>query len=253
MIFCVTPARVTDLRTLANEKNLYACKIACLFDSYGLSYPFARFWLQYDGTEPVTAIAAYYGDYTVQATAKTDVAELTEFLQMTGFSSVLSEREIFSDSYSGIVMEKAPPHQNVKAESNPDWKEVYRLLQSCQSDTFEVPAYEDFLLDMSHKIRHGTALCVGVHEKDKLAATAMTIAQSKHCAVIGAVATKPAFRHSGYGGQCVKALCSLLHDRSIFIMRDEGENEHFYQSLGFENKGKFYIKRGKNHDTVLSD
>lgn len=253
MIYYIDHARLSDLRQLTHEKNIYACKIACLLDSYGLAYDFAEFWVQYAGHEPVTAISKFYGDVTVQITNKTDFDELKEFLIITGFSSLLSEREIFSDSFSGIVMSKSHLKTGVTAETNPDLNEIYRLLESCKSSSFEVPDYEDFILDMSHKLRHGTALCVGVRENGKYIATAMTVAQSKTCAIIGAVAVDKNYRHSGHGSVCVNALCNLLKDRQIFIMRDEKENEKFYKSLGFENQGKFYIKRGKKNDTVLSN
>ena len=251
MIYYIDNTRLADLWKLIYENNIYACKIACLLESYGLKYDFTEFWVQYENNEPVTAISKFYGDITVCETEKTDFDELKEFLLITGFSSVISEKEIFSDSYKGIVMEKISENQNITAEINPDLNEVYRLLQSCKSDTFEVPCYEDFILDMSHKIRHETALCVGVREGEKLIATAVTVAQSEMCAVIGAVATDKNYRHSGYGTKCVNALCNLLNGRKIFIMRDERENEDFYKSMGFENKGKFYIKRGKRNDTVL--
>ncbi len=245
MIYYIDNTRLSDLRTLICEKNIYACKIACLLESYGLKYDFAEFWVQYVCEKPVTAVSKFYGDMTVYATAQTDFDELKEFLEITGFSSVLCEREIFPDSYSGIIMEKVFESENPKAEINPDLNEVYRLLESCKSDNFEVPSYEDFILDMSHKIRHETAVCVGIREGEKLVATAMTVAQSETCAIIGAVATDKNYRKLGYGKKCVQALCRLLNGRKIFIMRDESENECFYKSMGFENKGKFYIKRGK--------
>ena len=251
MIFYIDGEKINDLRKIICAENIYACKIACLLESYGLKYDFAEFWVQYENEMPVTAVSKFYGDMTVYATAYTNFDELKEFLKVTGFASVLCEREIFTDSYSGTIMEKMSANQACKAEINPNLNEVYRLLESCKSDTFEVPSYEDFILDMSHKIRHETALCVGIREGEKLVAAAMTVAQSKTCAVIGAVATDKDYRYSGYGSQCVKALCHLLDGKEIFIMRDESENEDFYKSMGFENKGKFYIKRGKRNDTVL--
>ena len=252
VILFADQSKILDLRKLICKKNIYACKIACLLDSYGLKYDFAEFWLQYENNEPVTAISKFYGDMTVCTTEKTDFDELKEFLLITGFSSVISEKEIFYGSYKGIVMEKVAESQDITVEINPDLNEVYRLLESCKSNNFEVPEYEDFILDMSHKIRHKTALCVGVREDEKLISTAMTVAQSETCAIIGAVSTDENYRHSGYGGKCVKTLCGLMNGRKIFIMRDEFENENFYKSMGFENKGKFYISKGEGkYDTVL--
>ncbi len=132
MIYYIDNTRLSDLQMLIHEKNIYACKIACLLENYGLKYDFAEFWVQYVCEKPVTAISKFYGDIVVYATAQTDFDELKEFLEMTGFSSVLCEREIFPDSYSGIVMEKISENADVKAEVNPNLSEVYRLLESCK-------------------------------------------------------------------------------------------------------------------------
>ena len=99
MIYYIDKTRLPDLQKLMDQKNIYACKIACLFESYGLNYDFAEFWVQYDDeNHPVSAISKFYGDMTVQTTDKTDFDELKEFLQITGCTSVLSEKELLNFS-----------------------------------------------------------------------------------------------------------------------------------------------------------
>ena len=123
---------------------------------------------------------------------------------------------------------------------------VYKLLDKNRSEKFNVPDYEDFILDMSHKIRHNTAICTAIKIGENVVSASITVAQSENTALIGAVVTDIDFRRRGFGALCVNSLIEILGNRKIFIMRDENENEPFYKSLGFENNGRFYIFGGKN-------
>ncbi|MBQ1660046.1 MAG: GNAT family N-acetyltransferase, partial [Clostridia bacterium] len=115
----------------------------------------------------------------------------------------------------------------------PDLNNVYRLLELCRESGFDVPQYEDFILDMSHKLRHGTSKCIAVEYKGEYAACAMTVAQSASSAVIGAVAVKREYRRLGFGSLCVSELCRMLGNREIFIVRLKDRNKEFYEQLGF--------------------
>lgn len=248
MIYFVDENRFTDLKSFCTIQTIYSCRIMCLVESYGLKFDFVQFWLQYDENNSITsAISKYDNAVTVQTTENSDISELTEFLEIIGFGSVLSDTAFFDNrkTTDGIIMELVNPQRKAASNAeiivNPDSNEVYKLLTECQSERFIVPKYEDFLLDMSHKIRHDTALCVVVRNNRELVSTAMTVAQSKNTAIIGAVATVPQFRKCGFGGIAVMSLAEMLKNRKIFIMRSKDENENFYKSLGFENKGKFII------------
>lgn len=248
MIYFVDEGRFTDLKNFCTMQSIYSCRIMCLAESYGLKFDFVQFWLQYDENNSVTsAISKYDNAVTVQTSENSDIPELTKFLEIIGFGSILSDINFFSNRKvtDGIVMELVNPQRkdvsNAEVIINPDLNEIYKLLTECQSEKFIVPKYEDFLLDISHKIRHNTALCVAVRNSGKLISSAMTVAQSKNTAVIGAVATVPQFRKCGFGGIAVMSLAEMLENRKIFIMRNKDENENFYKSLGFENKEKFII------------
>lgn len=254
MIKYVDMSHDDDLKSVCRYHNTYSCRIMCLFDSYGLNFDGVQFWVQYNDELPVSAISKYNTDITVMLTEKSDIAELSEFLKVVGFSSVLSDKVIFDDQpYStGVVMALSQNTANsaeseisgdLRMTDHPNLKEVYRLLSDCRDSDFIVPSYEDFMLDTSHKLRHGTAKCTSVFLKEKCIAYAMTVAQSDTCAVIGAVAVQKEYRRRGIGSICAKALCGQLKDREIFIMRDKSRNEEFYRSLGFENIGEFVIIR----------
>lgn len=250
MIKYVDEPLINDLKYMCVSPNIYACRIECLFDSYGLNFDNIQFWIQYNNGAPCSAISKSGADATVLLTEKSDISEIASFLNIIGFGSVLSEKIIFDDipynkgitmSLCEIQTNTAPLTENYKIIYYPDLNEVYRILCRCREIGFDVPQYEDFILDVSHRLRHGTAKCAAVSNGEKYISFAMTVAQSESCATIGAVATEKEYRRMGIGSMCVRALCRSLGERKIFIMRDKSKNEKFYGKLGFENTGKFYV------------
>lgn len=253
MIYFVDESRFADLKNFCKMQTIYSCRIMCLADSYGLNFDFVQFWLQYDENgNIVSAISKSYGDVTVQTTEKSNIGELTEFLDVIGFCSLLSDKMLFENrnADTGIIMCLENPQKiynsDIEVTVNPDLNSVYKLLDKNRSEKFNVPDYEDFILDMSHKIRHNTAVCTAVKTGGNIVSAAMTVAQSSNTALIGAVITDIDFRRCGFGALCVNSLVEILGKRKIFIMRDENENELFYKSLGFENNGRFYSFGGEN-------
>ena len=253
MIYFVDNSRFADLKDFCTIQTVYSCRIMCLADSYGLGFDFVQFWLQYDENgNTVSALSKAYGAVTVQTTEKSNIRELTEFLEIIGFSSLLSDKPLLKNRIAdtGIIMSLEKPQKiynhDVEIIVNPDLNSVYKLLDNNRSEKFNVPDYEDFILDMSHKTRHNTAICTAVKIGENIVSTAMTVAQSENTALIGAVVTDFEFRRRGLGALCVNSLIELLGKRRIFIMRDKNENELFYKSLGFENSGRFYSFGGKN-------
>lgn len=244
MIVLVGDNNINELRVFTDRADIYACRIACLLDSYGIKYDFARFWLQYsENGKPVSAIAKYYSDITVSLTESSDITELAALINCIGCESISSSKPIILSTYHecGVVMKldrsrlsKAEAPKAVQLTEAPDLSEVYNILKSCRESGFDVPAYKDFILDMSHKIRHSTAMCSAARFNGELAACAMTVAQSKCCAVIGAVAVKKQYRRLGLGSLCINDLCLRLGNRDVFIVRQRSKNREFYLKAGFE-------------------
>lgn len=252
MIRYITTDTLPLLKRFVSPADPFACRIACLLDSYSTGYDFASFWLQTDSQEhPTAAVGSYYHDMTVFLTENSDCEELTEFFSIRGFASLLSSRPLSLNMSweSGVLMRQIrsvpadAPLPGITVEDAPDLKEVWTLLKSCEEEDFSVPAYEDFLPDISHKLRHHTAVCTGIRLENRLLASATTVAQSDSCAVIGAVAAHRDFRHRGIGSFCVASLCGKLSGKVLYLMRASHKNEGFYQGLGFKNTGTFFVCR----------
>lgn len=238
------------LNSCCDSENIFSCRILCLVNSYGDYNELISIWIQYDENNHSTAVIIKYGgDMTVSLGEKADIIEIREFIALVGSTSVLSEKELFYGSESGVIMKLCERNScnyqssDLSVDFSPDLSEVHELLHICNSESFECPSYEDFILDTSHKLRHNCAYCCSVISCEKIVSYAMTSAMTDKSAVIGAVCTRQEYRGNGYGTLCVNSLISRLLEREIFLMRAMGENESFYKNLGFKNYGKFYIYR----------
>lgn len=245
-----------NLHNLCISENVCAARILCLNNSYGNYENIVRFWVQYDKSQKASAaISDYCGNITVYCKENADIKEIREFINIIGYVSVMSEIELFPENnesdilavmcYKGVYQPKkiSGCHINFNANLN----ECYEVLSNAADESFIVPKYEDFIIDISHRLRHGTAICSTVYFNDKAAAFAMTTAYTKTTAVIGAAAVILGYRRRGLGSICVNGLIEKLDGRKIFIVRDVGRNENFYRSMNFENCGFIYQTKRKGH------
>lgn len=248
MISLVTDGKSMELASLCQAEDVCACRIACLFDSYASYRGIADFWVCCDEDgHPAAAAAKYGSDMTVFINDNSCLEEITGFIKAVGCSSVLSNIPLF-DGKEFVVMRYVPQGYHVSGKDEryiisfePYLRNVWQMMKKCRSESFAVPEYEDFLLDASHRLRHGTARCCAVCEKEEIVSFAMTTALSETTAVIGAVCTAPEYRGKGLGSVCMGQLLSQLTDKAVFITREKNRNEHFYHALGFENVGKCWI------------
>lgn len=218
--------------------GICACRTLCLWESYAQYPGLAELWIQYDeNSHASSSVIKYGGDMTVVLSDRSDISELRDFITAVGTHSVISEGDIFRKSSHAIIMKReifsGITDSSAKYDLSVSLDDAYGVMKSCRSESFAVPQYEDFILDTSHRLRHGNAHCCTLYENNIPAAFAMTAALSRTQAVIGSVCTAPEYRRKGFGSRCINGLCSKLGNREIFIVRAEGENEQFYLSFGF--------------------
>lgn len=223
--------------------TVFGARILAAAEAYGLTEPFAQFWTQGEDA----AVCKLDDAAILDAGKSADLEELVQFIRMAGAARLLCSGET-----AGQIGLPAARHgevmtlSNIKkymfpaqAERNPGVREIYSLLRLCESPSFPVPEFEPFYLDLSHRIRHGAAIAVGLRDGDTLAACAVCPAKSEAHAFLSAVAVAPEQRRKGMGRAVVEALLSQLPQKRVSIFRAEGENEAFYRSLGFFPAGTF--------------
>ncbi len=239
---------------LCCKEDIIACRIACLYESYSGYSGLADFWIHYNNGIPAAALARYGGALSIFCAGEQDNNELAEFSAVIGAKYLESNIKLPGTEAGGIIMKLSAPCINAGGRDEsisihwgePDFKAAHRLLCACESESFRAPAYESFLLEASHRLRHGTSRCCWGMSGGRMISFAMTAAESSSCALIGSVCTDKTFRRKGAAGACLSALISQLRGKSIFIIRAYDENEAFYHGLGFENSGKYYFAERKN-------
>ena len=226
------------------EDTPFGCKVCSAAAAYGLHEPFEQFWVQDGGT----ILAKIDSDAILMEGEKMDAEELRVFLRTLDLKQLSCTAETAEHlglpvSSRGEIMVLHPEriahgtYADVKMDPSP--REIYSLLEQAGSETFPVPEFEPFYMDLSFRTRHGAALSAGVYQGERLAACSVCTAMTEHAAVIAAVACVPGLRRRGYGRTAVDALAEKLNRDNLYIFRAEGENEEFYRFLGFEHYGSW--------------
>lgn len=255
----------------------FACRIYSMCKSYKPSLQFVDYWLvKDDETQNFTGAILRCGyDFTLFLTSQTDLTEVSDFVKMTGAISVLCDGKynLKLENYiatCGSILYRNSFLEN-KTEGNfnfsftePNIKSAYEILKSAESQSFMPPKFEDFYIDVNHKLRHKIIRLNGVaqienfekensenknsenknsekenFEKENLVGIAMTIAETEKSAIIGAVATSPKFRKKGIGFFAVNTMVNQLvcENKNVFVYRAKDENIHFYDTLNFKQIG----------------
>ncbi|MBU5462912.1 GNAT family N-acetyltransferase [Lachnoclostridium sp. MSJ-17] len=224
----------------------FACRILSLYRSYRPGLAFVDYWLELDDSGKVTgAIARNGANFILFLTDKSALDEICSFVRISGAAGIICsgayDLDLSMKKTSGAVLIRNAPFDSDEGLIiiEPDLRSAYDLIFSCSGEGFQPPAFEDFYVDMNHRIRHGTARIRGVKHEGRLAAVAMTVAESDDGAVLGAVACAKEYRRLGYASTVVKSITNSLvsEGKSVFLHRAKNENISFYSGLGFTECG----------------
>ncbi|MGX8711615.1 MAG: GNAT family N-acetyltransferase [bacterium] len=221
----------------------FGCQILSTAQAYGLNEPFAQFWVQ----EETGTLLCKLDDTVILDAGEADFEELADFIRMTGAERLLCASAAagkigFPATKRGQIMmydNASPVQPRFLFETNPSLRDIHALLSACASESFTPPEFEPFYMDMSHRIRHDTAVTAGIRQGDRLVSCAICSTRTEQTAVLSAVCVDPEHRRRGLGHETLSALISQLPDRRIFILRAQDENEGFYRSYGFSECGEF--------------
>ena len=241
-----------------SDNNPFACRIISLYNSYSPELAFVDYWMiaDEDSEACVGAIARSGTDFIVFLTDDCNIEEVSSFMRVAGASSVICDGKYELDMYgsksaSGSVLQRKDGFELSECSLNviePEIKEAYELIVKCADENFKPPLFEDFYVDVNHKLRHNTMRMYGIKENDTLVAVAMTVAESGNGAVLGAVSCDPEYRKQGYGSNIVKYISNRLinENKTVYLHRAKNANVSFYNNLGFKETGKwreYYFER----------
>lgn len=230
--------------------NPFACRIVSLYKSYKPELAFVDYWLVMDHSLRYTGAIARSGSvFVLYLTEFSDLEEISSFMRVSGASGIICDGKYKLDFFgknpkSGVIMRKTEPSEEKSGDFSivqPDIREAYYLIVRAADKNFKPPSFEDFYVDMNHKLRHKTMRMYGVRRGRRLVSVAMTVAESNKGAVLGAVACDPAYRKSGYGSAVVSYISNRIIDdgKTVYIHRAKNANEKFYDKLGFTECGSW--------------
>ena len=217
-------------------------RILSLYESYGAGVNFVGFWTQEIDGETVAAISRFEDKFSLYLTERSDREEIAAFLRFQGAGAVMAARGFFLDLQAERVIEgqvlqyQGEPYISELELYSPAVKPLYALLQSCESEIFRVPEYMSFLSDVTHRRNRNKCTVLGTDVDGILASAVMTVSETEHAAILGAVATHPDYRRRGLSRELVRTLASQItqQGRAAYVFSASEANTRFYENSGFE-------------------
>ena len=220
----------------------FITRILSLSLCYGGRVDFVAFWEQDIGGGRTAVISRFEDKFSLWLTDRADIEEIEAFLSFQGAGSVMydSSFELSADgaahSIDGQILEyTGDDHISDKEIYTPEYKEVYGLLKSCESDIFRVPEYMSFLSDLTRRANSGRLSLIGLDADGGLASSVMTVSQADRSAILGAVATRPDCRGRGLSRSLVRTLATRLRreGKRVYVLSASDANTRFYINSGF--------------------
>lgn len=216
------------------ERNAFGCKIYALAHAYGFDKGFSCFWVD---SESRAAYALSDGVMVISGSVG-DPAEAGEFLRAVGADRVFcplrtAEALGLRPDGTGDVLRKALPDGEHSPQSyrEVNIRELYGLLSG---SGMAVGEFEPFYLDLSHRLRHDSALVFTQRRDDALAGCAVVSAISGTGAILSAVAVQEEYRRQGIGSALVRRAEQALPGKTMYIFRERGAHAQFYRGLGYD-------------------
>ena len=221
----------------------FLTRILSLYLCYGEGYDFVGFWEQRAGESTAALISRFEDKFSLRLTDEADLEEIAAFLCFQGAGSVMFDAGYALDisdrvhTIEGQVLEYTGDDYISDTEIyEPDFKELYGLLKTCESDIFRVPDYMMFLSDLTHRRNMDKLHLIGTAAYGTLASSVMTVSEAPASAILGAVATRPEYRGRGLSRSLVRTLATRLRaeGRRVYVLSASDANTRFYINSGFE-------------------
>ena len=207
--------------------------------SYGNTYPFLNVWQQTINGSVTALISKFEDTFILVANYSADLGEIKEFTDVMGYKSLQGEPWILKGlnlpfkEYQ-ILMKKGEGEENLPPV--PNIEQIYKILYSEEIDSIKHSEFEGFYVDLSHRIRHGTAAAVNLENCAVCLASHITNKR----AVISGVFTLKNYRRKGKGSKALDTLVNALGEREIFVAAED-KVLPFYLKCGFMPCGKTAI------------
>lgn len=212
-----------------DDSTALGCKIESTRLAYGEYESIASFF------KGGTAYCLWGDNMTV------DGAPDLDFIRATGAKTILTAScECIQPKQQGEILFKDLRGEEYR-EIPPIFPEKLRQVCEFFNAAGLTADSQGFLLDTSHKLRHGLGVNEQIWLEGILVSCALSTYVTKSSAIITAVATVKDYRRMGFGEKAVKSLEAKLQGRRIFVLRENLKTPGFYESLGYSPVGRFTL------------
>lgn len=231
--------------------------------SYGTEYRFVQSWEQRDEDGHLLSfLSSFYGDlvvYSKDSLPDSALEELKEFLNVISWNTLTAVPELTGQPRTGCLMkyEKGadctaiPTTAPVAIVQNQDFKALYDLLAVNNPGYFPAD-YPDWLVDFSHRVRHGTASSILLKQGDKYVSTAAALVITEPAVFLGAISTNPDCRGKHFAHTCIQYYAETYADRTVYLMCMP-EKQAFYEKAGMKKTGEFSVVEHKEFEDIRID
>lgn len=231
--------------TLCSDfSDFYICDAAfmhilCLKSAFFGSALEEDIWVQREDGEICSVIARHGGRLYI-ASCGGDAEELAKFIKTIGFDEVFTEKSTADSLGLASVCEFNVLFKNAEGSTAPrdyipSLKAIYDGLLLGSDSDISLPPFELFAPDLSHRLRHGSALAIS----DEFGAALAF--RSPEGGIINGIAVEKARRFKGFGSRLLQDLLKGLNG-DVLVCASE-KNEHFYIKNGFILLGQAVIAR----------
>ena len=197
--------KISDINEISswNKRDIFSIRILALIKAYGCSYPFAVFYVQKFDNEITAIISKLDGDYTISVTDGFDDEEISHFLLVAGYSSVLCSNEVnlFAKYDEGIIMQNERKIElslgDLVVDEYPKLMDLYNFIDYNSQD------FKAWYVDISHRIRHGTAKAYTLIKDENIVSSGILSSIVEPYSILSAVRTENEYRNNGFGSMIV--------------------------------------------------
>ncbi|MGN1132772.1 MAG: hypothetical protein ACI4RL_07665 [Ruminococcus sp.] len=234
----------TKIADSFENHDTYLTKINSVFKAYGIGIKGIDFWFQQNQDEYTSLILKSDSNIVLYLTPKTDITELSEFLNAIGYLSVLFDNNYklqipFSSQSQGIVMrlcEKRISYENkINITIEDNYKRVYEFFNFLNCDDVKINSYGNFATDLFSKIRCGVSKVLSVYENERIVSCMIATGDEVNT-IVGPIATAKSFQNFGLGRRLIY---SLDNTENIYLYCKDDEHTLMYKKMGFVPCGEW--------------
>ncbi|MGN0460195.1 MAG: GNAT family N-acetyltransferase [Ruminococcus sp.] len=235
----------TKIANSFENHDTFLTKIISVFKAYGIGVRGKDFWFQQNQSEFTSLILKNDGNIVLYLTQNTDITELSEFINVIGYASVLFDNsyellQLSGSSQSqGIVMKLCERHipndSNINITIEDNYKRVYEFFNSLSCDDVKINSYGDFATDLYSKIKCGVSKVLSVYDKDRIVSCVIATGD-KINTIVGPVATAKSFQNCGLARRLIY---SLDKTENIYLYCKDDEHTLIYKRMGFDPCGEW--------------